>query len=169
MTQKFFFLCSFAFVFVCTSCDGKALFEGYGEFHFKKKTSDGKQMERCVIEGKKLSVYEENVEADFWSRLYFSIGAKNLNRVYRFAYENESEKEFFGTYQFPVTTGIGAIHENTGMVVVETSDLITIFYNKEPVDGFFIEKNPFSKKILFVFKSRLSELKRKEGVCFYYI
>ena len=55
------------------------------------------------------------------------------------------------------------------MVVVETSDLITIFYNKEPVDGFFIEKNPFSKKILFVFKSRLSELKHKEGVCFYYI
>ena len=118
MTRNFFFLCSFAFVFVCTSCDGKALFEGYGEFHLKKKTSDGKQMERCVIEGKKLSVYEENVEADFWSRLYFSIGAKNLNRVYRFAYENESEKEFFGTYQFPVTTGIGAIHENTVMVVV---------------------------------------------------
>ncbi len=41
MTRKFFFLCSFAFVFVCTSCDGKALFEGYGEFHLKKKLQMG--------------------------------------------------------------------------------------------------------------------------------
>lgn len=161
--------CCFFFLLVCTSCEGKGFFKGNGEFHFKKRTPDGKQLEHCVIEGKKISVFEDDIEASFWSRLYFSIGGKNLHRVYRFVYENNSEKEIFGTYQFLATTGIGAIHENTGMVIEESSDLITIFYNKEPVDGFFIEKNPFSKKLLFVFKSKLSELKRKDGACFYYI
>ena len=31
----------------------------------------------------------------------------------------------------------------------------------------FIEKNPFSQKLLFVHKPNLSELKNKDGVCYY--
>ena len=153
------------FVLVCCSREGDALFKGHGEYSVWRKTSDGKKG-TLRDRRKTLSVLEENVEIPF-PLIYFDLGIRKLYRVYRFIYAKESEKNFFGTYRFPVTTGIGAIHEDPDMVIDETSDLITIFYNKEPVDGFFIEKNLFSQKLLFVLKPNLSELKNKDGVCYY--
>ena len=160
----FFLLCTFLYWYVVHAKEMLFL-RGMESILFGEKLQMEKK-EHCAIEGKTLSVLEENVEIPF-PLIYFDLGIRKLYRVYRFIYAKESEKNFFGTYRFPVTTGIGAIHEDPDMVIDETSDLITIFYNKEPVDGFFIGKNLFSQKLLFVHKPNLSELKNKDGVCYY--
>ena len=76
----------------------------------------------------------EDVDVSFW-RL-FIWGAKGVYRVYHIVYETESQEKKFLTYKFPLTLGIGAIAENTDIIIEENADSIVIYYNKEPSDGF---------------------------------
>jgi hypothetical protein len=66
-----------------------------------------------------------------------------------------------------MTYGVGAVSENSDFVIKESSDSITIYYNKEPVDGFNIEQNPFSKKLKIERKNKLYDLMNMYGNCYY--
>ena len=119
----------------------------------------------CQIEGYKLSKLEEPLVVPFLQ--VFINGYYGLYRVYDIMYVNESgEKRKFLTYKCPLTYGLDVIPEDIDFVIEETSDVITVYYEKEPVDGFKVENNPFSKEIQFKFLSDLENVRAVEGACF---
>ncbi len=141
-------------------------FPGSGTEPFFMISTNDENKISCKIEGKQLFVHGDSVNVSFF-RLYFNF-YHDLNRKFHIYYQNENgEKNDFVTYMFPLTYGIGAIIENTDVVIEETSDFIKIYYDKEPVNGFALEGDlhPFSKKILFEFRRNLYSLKKKGGVC----
>lgn len=152
------------FMLVCFSCWHGGHFEGDEKEFLFKHTSFSKDVRACEIEGKKVSRLGEDVDVSFW-RL-FIWGAKGVYRVYHIVYETESQEKKFLTYKFPLTLGIGAIAENTDIIIEENADSIVIYYNKEPSDGFEIEQNPFSKKIYFVHENDLFAIKKIDNLCF---
>ena len=97
----------------------------------------------------------------------FIHGYYVLYRVYDFMYVNKSgEKRKFFTYKCPLTYGLDVIPEDIDFIIEETSDVITVYYEKEPVDGFKVENKPFSKEIQFKFLSDLENVRTVEGACF---
>ena len=114
----------------------------------------------CNIEEKRIFLWGEDTKVP-----YFSF--KDEYRVYHILFENNVKKENIVTYKFPLTYGAGAIEENTDIVIVETQESITIYYNREPVGGFIVEQNPFSKKLRIEYRDRLFDLKREVGSCYY--
>ncbi len=114
----------------------------------------------CNIEGKRIFLYGEDTNVP-----YFSF--KDEYRVYHILSEDSSNKEYIATYKFPMTYGVGAIAENTDIAIVETQENITIYYSREPVGGFIIEQNPFSKKLRTEFRDQLFDIKSVDGACYY--
>lgn len=158
------FVCLYLLIMmlVCYSCWHGGHWDGSDEYYFKQKNNEN--FFSCKIEGKRISKYGENVEVPFWQ--LFISGFHGIFRIYHILYETESkEKNGFITYKFPLTSGVGAIVEDTDLVIEESFNQITIYYDKAPIDGFLIEKNPFSKNIVFKQKSDLTDIKAKEGSC----
>ena len=119
----------------------------------------------CQIEGYKLSKLEEPLVVPFLQ--VFINGYYGLYRVYDVMYVNKSgEKSKFFTYKCPLTYGLDVIPEDVHFVIEESLDVITIYYDKEPVGGFNVEKNPFSKKIQFKFLKDTKGVRAEEGACY---
>ena len=114
----------------------------------------------CSIEGKRIFLFGENTNVP-----YFSF--KDEYRVYHILFEDSTNKEYIATYKFPLTYGVGAIAENTDIAIVEAQENITIYYSREPVGGFIIEQNPFSKKLRAEFRDQLFYIKSEDGTCYY--
>jgi len=72
------------------------------------------------------------------------------------------------TFKNPIDYRWDAISGISDFVVVESSDYITLYYDKEPVDGFVIENNPFAKNIQFVQMDNLQKVKEMDDACFFY-
>ena len=51
--------------------------------------------------------------------------------------------------------------ENTNIFIEEFPDAIKFYYNREPIGGFVIDNNPFSKKI----QMEYIDQKQMFGVC----
>lgn len=152
------------FILVCFFCWHGGHFEGGEKKFFFKHTSFSKDVRVCEIEEKKVSRFGENVDVSFW-RL-FILGTKGVYRVYHIMYETGDQEKKFLTYKFPLTLGIGAVAENTGIIIEENADSIVIYYNKKPLSGFEIVQNPFSKKIYFEYRIDFTELKKRDNLCF---
>ncbi|SHK42487.1 MULTISPECIES: hypothetical protein [unclassified Fibrobacter] len=135
-------------------------FLGIGYIPFFQFSSKNMKTTICNIEGKRIFLFGEDTNVP-----YFSF--KEEYRVYHILSEDSTNKEYIATYKFPLTTGIGAIVENTDIAIVETQEDITIYYNREPAGGFVIEQNPFSKKLRAEFRDRLFYIKSVDGACYY--
>jgi hypothetical protein len=137
-------------------------FRGIGFIPFFQNSTKEMKTTICNIEEKRIFLWGEDTKVP-----YFSF--KDEYRVYHILFENNVKKEKIVTYKFPLTYGAGAIEENTDIVIVETQENITIYYNREPVGGFIVEQNPFSKKLRIEYRDRLFDLKRDVGSCYYKI
>ena len=134
---------------------------GGGNFKF----SESYNSPNCILENKKISVYPENINVPYL-RLFIK-GTRGIFVNYHVYYKNDlGEKNDILTYRFPFTYGLDVIMENTLIMVKETSDAIIIYYDKEPINGFVIKNNPFSKKVLLKYKSDLDELRKNGETCF---
>ena len=71
------------------------------------------------------------------------------------------------SFWIPFTYGLDVPVEETSLLFEETRDAIKIYYDKEPVGGFVVENNPFSKKILFEQKSNFNDIVRTDEACYY--
>ena len=120
----------------------------------------------CEIAAKEMSWLEEPIDVSFWK--VFILGYHGMYRVYDVLYTNElGRKNKFITYKFPFTYGLDVPVEETSLLFEETRDAIKIYYDKEPVGGFVVENNPFSKKILFEQKSNFNDIVRTDEACYY--
>jgi len=135
-------------------------FQGIGYIPFFQYSSKNMQTTICSIEGKRIFLFGENTNVP-----YFSF--KDEYRVYHILFEDSTNKEYIATYKFPLTYGVGAIAENTDIAIVEAQENITIYYSREPVGGFIIEQNPFSKKLRAEFRDQLFYIKSEDGACYY--
>jgi hypothetical protein len=127
--------------------------------------SNHKKGNVCQIEDYKLYKFEEPLVVPFLQ--VFINGLYGLYRVYDIMYVNKSgEKSKFFTYKCPLTYGLDVIPEDVYFVIEESLDVITIYYDKEPVGGFNVEKNPFSKKIQFKFLKDTKGVRAEEGACY---
>ena len=133
---KIFFIIVLLFFSSCGIWWGT--FPGIGYIPFFQHSSKNMKTTICNIEGKRIFLFGEDTNVP-----YFSF--KDEYRVYHILSEDSSNKEYIATYKFPMTYGVGAIAENTDIAIVETQENITIYYSREPVGGFIIEQNPFSK------------------------
>ena len=124
------------FILLDYSCTGGGNFE-YAEPY---------KLPTCAIENKKISRNIENMNVPYL-RLFIK-GTYGLYSVYHIYYKDENgERINFITYKFPFDYGLDVEMEDTGIFIEETPDAIKFYYNREPVGGFNIETNPFSKKI----------------------
>lgn len=140
-------------------------FKGVGASPFRQHLSQKDNSMACSIDGTKLFLIGDDVDVSFFQM--YAISGFKAYRFYHVFFIDETENRInFITYKFPLTTGVGAIIENTDMIIENSSDTITIYYDKEPIDGFLLEHNPFSKKILFERLDNLKSLKKHEGVCY---
>lgn len=132
-------------------------FVGYGEENLPIHSFYDNGL--CVTENEKLIVIGEDVRTSFFR--VFINGPYGIYRVYKIFYVNSNdEKIHLATYEFPLTLGIGAVIEHTEIFVENNPEVLKIYYSDAPVNGFTIIKNPFSKKIQFVYKHDLHELHR---------
>jgi len=152
-------------MFLCFLFWNGGHFKGAGTFSFRQNLSQTDNSMACSIERKKLFLIGEDVDAPFF-QMYAISGFKVYRFYHVFFFDDAGNRINFITYKFPLTTGIGAVIENTDMVIENSLNEIKIYYDKEPVDGFLLENNPFSKKIQFEKFGDLKNLKRDEGVCF---
>ena len=155
---KIFFIIVLLFFSSCGIWWGT--FPGIGYIPFFQHSSKNMKTTICNIEGKRIFLFGEDTNVP-----YFSF--KDEYRVYHILSEDSSNKEYIATYKFPMTYGVGAIAENTDIAIVETQENITIYYSHEPVGGFIIEQNPFSKKLRTEFRNRLFDIKSVDGACYY--
>ena len=155
---KIFFIIVLLFFSSCGIWWGT--FPGIGYIPFFQHSSKNMKTTICNIEGKRIFLFGEDTNVP-----YFSF--KDEYRVYHILSEDSSNKEYIATYKFPMTYGVGAIAENTDIAIVETQGNITIYYSHEPVGGFIIEQNPFSKKLRTEFRDRLFDIKSVDGACYY--
>ena len=120
----------------------------------------------CEFDKKRILWLEEPVDMPYWK--IFIWGYHGMYRVYDVLYENELGKttKLF-TYKFPFTYGLDVLAENTFFLIEESHDLIKIYYDRKPVDGFIIDNNPFSKRIIFQYMSNLDDVERKDHMCYY--
>ena len=137
-------------------------FKGVGTSPFRQHLSQKDNNMACSIDGTKLFLIGDDVDVSFF-QMYAISGFKAYRFYHVFVIDERENRINLITYKFPLTTGIGAIIENTDMIIENSSDAITIYYDKEPVDGFVIENNPFHKKIQF---EKLDNLKKNEGICY---
>ncbi len=148
------------------SCENGGRYAGSGEeplylhsIHQKDKV--------CQIEGKSLQRYGDDVDVSILR--VFIMSSADVFRVHHIRYFDEnSEKINFITFKFPLFSsgGIGATIDNTNLIILETAENIKIYYDKEPVDGFVVEHNPFSKEIQFEYEKDLRNLRKMDNVCF---
>ena len=137
----------------------------YNEQVLSQTKSNYKAGKVCQIEDYVLYKFEEPLIVPFLQ--VFINGYYGLYRVYDIMYMDKSgKKSKFFTYKWPLTYGLDVIPEDVYFVIEESLDVITIYYDKEPVDGFNVEKNPFSKKIQFKFLSDLKSVRSVEGACY---
>lgn len=155
---KIFFIIVLLFFSSCGIWWGT--FPGIGYIPFFQHSSKNMKTTICNIEGKRIFLFGEDTNVP-----YFSF--KDEYRVYHILSEDSSNKEYIATYKFPMTYGVGAIAENTDIAIVETQENITIYYSREPVGGFIIEQNPFSKKLRTEFHDQLFDIKSVDGACYY--
>lgn len=121
----------------------------------------------CQIEGKSLQKYSEDVDVNILR--VFIMSSADIFRVHHIRYLDEnSEKISFITFKFPLFSsgGIGATIDNTNLIILETAENVKIYYDKEPVGGFVVELNPFSKEIQFEYEKDLRNLRKMDNVCF---
>lgn len=173
MTRLFVLMCCFVFVFICCSCWGDGHFDGSGHLVLLQNSSKHKNPVACKIEGGRVFVLGDDVNIPIipfyiqcFSRVFLNAPNKYY-RVYHFILEKDVGEKIFLSYKFPLTMGVGAIKENSDFVIIEKDDAIKIYYNREPVGGFIVEHNPFSKKILIEYSETLFYLKTVDGACFY--
>ncbi len=137
----------------------------YNERELSQTKSNYKTGNVCQIEDYKLYKFEEPLIVPFWQ--VFINGFYGLYRVYDIMYVNKSgEKSKFFTYKCPLTYGLDVVPEDVHFVIEESLDVVTIYYEKEPVGGFKVEKNPFSKKIQFKFLRDTKGVRVNEGACY---
>lgn len=153
---------------------------GFPAKPLQRVTQSNEQID-CEIAGFRLY---ENMDTVDVSYLYiFLNGKRNLHYVYHLLYSSdESNKNILLTYKFPVSLYGGRDQdvEYTNFLIEENDSLITINYNREPIDGFVIENNPFEKKIVMRYNSELDnsnillkyvdgkpEIKNVKDACFY--
>ena len=114
----------------------------------------------CNVENKKISRYLENVNIPYLC--LFIKGTHGLYSVYHIYYENEvGERINIITYKFPFTYGLDVPMEDTNIFIEEFPDAIKFYYNRDPIGGFVIDNNPFSKKI----QMEYIDQKQMFGVC----
>lgn len=148
------------------SCENGGHYAGSGEKTLFLHSSHQKD-KICQIEGKALSRYEDDVDVSILR--IFITSSKGVFREHHIRYLDENGvKTNFITFNFPLYSsgGIGAIIDNTDLVVLEFAENIKIYYDKEPVSGFVVESNPFSKEIQFEYKKDLKNLREMDNVCF---
>lgn len=164
---KLFVMSSFLFpMLLCYGLWGGGHFPGSGTEPLYFIPLNGENKISCKIEGKQLFVHGDSVNVPFFN-LYFNFYHDLYRKFHLYYIDVNGKKKDFVTYKFPLTYGIGAIIENTDIVIEETQDYIKIYHDQEPVNGFSFEGDllPFSKKILFEFKRDLYSLRKKGDIC----
>lgn len=147
------------------ACHPQDFSSAYSEQVLSQTKSNYKAGKVCQIEDYKLYKLEEPLIVPFLQ--VFINGYYGLYRVYDIMYMDKSgEKSKFFTYKCPLTYGLDVIPEDVHFVIEESLDVITIYYDKEPVGGFNVEKNPFSKKIQFKFLKDTKGVRAEEGACY---
>lgn len=108
----------------------------------------------CNKEGKKIFFGRISNHPSPWK--YFLD--KDHSMIYKteFFYKINDEKKLFLTYTCP-SENVTKNGCPTQMFIVEENNAYVVYYNHEPMDGFILEDNPFSKKIIFKRKSLYDE------------
>ncbi len=131
-----------------------------GHFEFY----NAKNKMTCNIEGKKISTYVDDLDVPYIR--FFILGNHGMYCTYHINYEDESgKKNSFITYKFPYKYGLDVVLEKASFVIEETLDNVKIYYNNNPTNGFVIENNPFSKKLILEYTSDLKKVSNADGNC----
>ena len=118
----------------------------------------------CEIERKKVYINRDSLNISLFHLLFY--GSRDAFYTYHLLYRNiEGEEINFLTYRIPFVFGIDVIPENIGLAIEDTKEKIIIYYDKEPVGGFSIDRNPFSKKIELRLEKEWVQKMKKEGLC----
>ncbi|MCQ2050090.1 MAG: hypothetical protein MJZ22_03685 [Candidatus Saccharibacteria bacterium] len=158
-----FFVFSMALFY---SCEDGGHYAGSGEELLYLHSSHQKK-EVCRIEGMALSRFGEDVDANILR--VFITSSLDIFRVHHIRVTDENgERINFIMFKFPLYSagGIDASIDNTNLLMLETEKFVKIYYDKEPVGGFVVEHNPFSKEIQFEFQKDLRTLRTLDNVCF---
>ena len=161
----------FFYMLICFSCWGAGYHDdGFGDYALTQNKGI------CKIEGKTIFYVAEGTYVPFFRLLIkgpakvYTNGPDGLLRVSHIFIENTAgeKKTNIITFKNPIDYRWDAISGISDFVVVESSDYITLYYDKEPVDGFVIENNPFAKNIQFVQMDNLQKVKEMDDACFFY-
>lgn len=134
----------------------------------KQKSLQSGKIGSCRIEGKRVFLFEDDAEAINVPLIISTIFSLDANRVYHLVYEIDSGNwEKIATYKFPLTAGVGAIHENMNIGIVEMQDKVIFYYDRKPTEGINFKHNPFSKEIQFEYNNT-TDFRKVDGACYYY-
>lgn len=116
----------------------------------------------CEIEGKKMYTLTESNHPGFWecyfNRDYCVTYTRSL------LYEQEGQKQALIRYEYPG-------HDLSGdsisllLSIAEEDERIAIYYNHEPVHGFILANNPFSKELQFEQTEQIRMGKKDRNEC----
>ena len=162
--------CSFFYMLICFSCWGAGYHDdGFGDYALTQNKGI------CKIDGKTIFYVAEGTYVPFFRLLIkgpakvYTNGLDGVLRVSHVFVENSAgEKINIITFKNPIDYRWDAISGVSDFVIVESSDYVTLYYDKEPVDGFVIENNPFAKEIQFVQSVNLQKIKEMDNACFFY-
>ena len=155
---------------ICFSCWGAGYHDdGFGDYALTQNKGI------CKIDGKTIFYVAEGTYVPFFRLLIkgpakvYTNGLDGVLRVSHIFVENTAgEKTNIITFKNPIDYRWDAISGISDFVIVESSDYVTLYYDREPVDGFVIENNPFAKKIQFVQMDNLQKVKEMDNACFFY-
>lgn len=162
--------CSFFYMLICFSCWGAGYHDdGFGDYALTQNKGI------CKIDGKTIFYVAEGTYVPFFRLLIkgpakvYTNGLDGVLRVSHVFVENSAgEKINIITFKNPIDYRWDAISGISDFVIVESSDYVTLYYDREPVDGFVIENNPFAKEIQFVQSVNLQKIKEMDNACFFY-
>ena len=162
--------CSFFYMLICFSCWGAGYHDdGFGDYALTQNKGI------CKIDGKTIFYVAEGTYVPFFRLLIkgpakvYTNGLDGVLRVSHIFVENTAgEKINIITFKNPIDYRWDAISGISDFVIVESSDYVTLYYDREPVDGFVIENNPFAKEIQFVQSVNLQKIKEMDNACFFY-
>ena len=162
--------CSIFYMLICFSCWGAGYHDdGFGDYALIQNKGI------CKIDGKTIFYVAEGTYVPFFRLLIkgpakvYTNGLDGVLRVSHVFVENSAgEKINIITFKNPIDYRWDAISGISDFVIVESSDYVTLYYDREPVDGFVIENNPFAKEIQFVQSVNLQKIKEIDNACFFY-
>lgn len=162
--------CSFFYMLICFSCWGAGYHDdGFGDYALAQNKGV------CKIDEKIIFYIAEGAYVPFFRLLIkgpakvYTNGPDGVLRVSHIFIENTSgEKVNIITFKNPIDYRRDAKNGISNFVIVESSNYITLYYDKAPIEGFVIENNPFAKNIQLVQTDNLRNFREMENACFYY-